>query len=489
VSSPDDPKGGSIGVTAKSSSTAPASCGLEANTHPAGWDDRGNITGTSITMDVNPAAGWSRGYLEFLIGTSEHPASGGRPAGNYYLSYRFTPGGTASRNSSGTTGIITVPVTSAWQACTLTPSDDIAALWPDLDYRDFSLWNLTFSAVSLGDLAGGHFAFLRFSRSISGQAFVTQQQAMMAGLASAYPDVTQIQGTECGPSPLHVNWFGPDVTLPDYTGVTNYQAFAAGTVIPAIHSGGGLASLNHPFGYNDGPLLSASAQDAKVASTASALLPANGVPACYGADLIEVGYKLRGNCDTAHHLALWDVMSRNALFLTGNGVSDDHSGSDWATLGNNWVTSAWAPSTGLADLLAALAAGRSWCGSLPAYRGAMDLLVDGTVPMGAVSVSQVTSRSLAATATQMPAGSTLQILQGAADYAGQGGLGSNVQVIGSWTAAQLASGTVTQSVDTTAGSFVRTQILSSSGAAIAASNPVWLLTSPPPGGIPAARAA
>jgi hypothetical protein len=44
-------------------------------------------------------------------------------------------------------------------------------------------------------------------------------------------------------------------------------------------------------------------------------------------------------------------------------------------------------------------------------------------------------------------------------------------------------------VDTTAGSFLRTQVIASTGAIIATSNPVWLLQSPPPGGIPAARAA
>ena len=94
-----------------------------------------------------------------------------------------------------------------------------------------------------------------------------------------------------------------------------------------------------------------------------------------------------------------------------------------------------------------------------------------------------------ATAAKMPAGSTLQIMQGAVDYAGQQGLSANTTVIGSYPAAQLAGGSVKQAVDTSAGSFVRTQIVASTGAIIAISNPVWLLRSPPPNGIPAARAA
>jgi len=43
-----------------------------------------------------------------------------------------------------------------------------------------------------------------------------------------------------------------------------------------------------------------------------------------GADLLEVGYILRQGVDVNHHIGLWDVLSRNAVFLTGNGVSDEY---------------------------------------------------------------------------------------------------------------------------------------------------------------------
>ncbi len=222
-----------------------------------------------------------------------------------------------------------------------------------------------------------------------------------------------------------------------------------------------------------------------LSQTASKLL-ANKV---LGADLLEVGYKLRQGVNVGHHIALWDVLSRNAVFLTGNGVSDDHAGTNWYGIGNNWVTSVWAPGTGMSDLLAALAAGRSWCGSLSKFRGSLDLLVDGSVPMGAVSVSSVTSRQLAATATGLPSGAVLQVLQGGVDYAGQNALTADTRLIGSYTTTQLASGQITQAVDTSADSFLRTQAVSSTGAIIATSNPVWLLRKPPPNGIPAARTA
>ena len=48
---------------------------------------------------------------------------------------------------------------------------------------------------------------------------------------------------------------------------------------------------------------------------------------------------------------------------------------------------------------------------------------------------------------------------------------------------------MTKQIDTSKDSFVRTQVLDSTGTQIGLSNPVWLLRAAPPGGIPAARQA
>jgi hypothetical protein len=486
--SPNDPvTGGALHLAAKSSDSGAARYGYFADCRPAGWNYRDNLTGQSLLIDVFLASGWSRGYLELLVTTSFHPASGGRPAGNYTLSYRFTPGGTTSRKANGIDGVIRLPVSSPWQTFTLNPSSDIAKLWPDLDHRDFAMWELNLSAVSTGDKVQGYFDYLRFKRTISGQAQFSQQAEMAAALASKYPSVAQRQGLEVSLLLPHLNWFGPSVTVPSYSGINykNYQAYLQNTVIPQIHASGGLASYNHPYGYDSPPELPQAQQDAMLSQTASVLLANHAL----GADLLEVGYKMRQGVNVNHHIALWDVLSRNSLFMTGNGVSDDHAGTNWYGIGNNWVTSVWAASTGMPDLLASLAAGRSWCGSLSQFRGSLDLLVDGSVPMGAVSVSSVTSRKLTASATGLPSGAVLQVLQGAVDYAGQQALTADIKLIGSYTPAQLAGGQVIQTVDTSADSFLRTQIISSAGAIIATSNPVWLLRQAPPNGIPAPRGA
>ncbi len=442
------------------------------------------------------ASGWSDGHLELLVATSYHEASGGRRAGDYTLSYRFVPAGKqASRTAEGLAGVIIIPVTppggSQWATVTVNPSDDIAALWPDLDYRDFALWGLTLSAVSTGDHVQGYFDYLRFSRTMSGETFLDQQIAMEAALAPKYRGVVQQQGLEVSTFLPHLNWFGGNVSVPGKMIMTAsaYRAHLQNTVIPDIHAAGGLVSYNHPFGYNDPPELPAAQQHKLVTQVAAQLLPAAGAPAALGADLLEVGYNLRQGVNLAHHVGLWDVMSRNAVFLTGNGANDDHYGQDWQGIVNNWFTSAWAASTGQADLLGALAAGRAWCGSLSKYRGSLDLLADGSAPMGSVSVSRVATRQLTASANGVPAGGNLQILQGRVDYAGTADPQANTKVIGSYTAAELAGGSITQPVDNREDSFVRSQVVNASGVVVGLSNPVWLLRSAPPGGIPAPRSA
>jgi hypothetical protein len=483
-SSPNDPvAGGSMYLAAAAKAgVSSAYAGLYANTKPAGWNIRDNINGQSLSVDVLLNTGWARGYLELLISSSYHPAGG-----FYTLSYRMVPrSGPVTRAASGSLGIITVPVSSPWQTVTVTPEQDIAAIWPSVDPRDFALWDLQLNAVSTGDAVSGYFDYLRFSRTLTGGELFAQQQDMMAALAASYPGVTQRQGLEVSRELPHLNWFGgSNLAVPTYAGVANnakaYLGYVQKTIIPQIHQGGGLASYNHPYGYADGPAQSQSAQDALLSQLAATLI-ANKVIGC---DLLEVGYNLRQGVDLAHHIGLWDVLSRHALFVTGNGTSDDHFGQNWAGLQNNWVSAAWSASTGQADLLAALAAGRSWCGAI-SYAGALDMLVDGSVPMGSVSVSGVSSRNLQLTATGLPSGGSAQLVQGTVDYAGST---PDTVVAASWTDTELAAGggQASTAADTTAESFIRPQVLDAAGNVIATGNPVWLLHNTPPGGIPAPR--
>ena len=135
-SSPNDPvAGGSMQLSAKSSSSRTAKFGYYANSHPAGWNYHDNLTGQSLTIDVLLATGWTQGYLELLVTSSYHEAAGGQPAGDYVLSYRFVPPSVpASSVANGVQGVITIPVSPSapgdWTTVTLTPSNDISLSGP-----------------------------------------------------------------------------------------------------------------------------------------------------------------------------------------------------------------------------------------------------------------------------------------------------------------------------------------------------------------------
>jgi hypothetical protein len=488
--SPLDPVvGGSLAVSAQSQGQSAATLGFYANANAADWNYHCSLIGQTLSIEVLPTSISSGAYLEMLVTSSYHPAVGSTPAGQYVLSYRFGGSGApGTRSVSGLLGVVNVAVIQGqWNSIAISPAVDIAALWPDVDSRDFGIDALNLNATSDGDLASGNFDYLRFTRS-SGEVQLAMQPEMETSYAASFPGVQQYQGLEISLTVPHLNWYGSGVVLTDYGSVTpanpaQYQAFLQTKVVPQIHAAGGLVSYNHPYGVSSAKALPQATQDQMLAALASAML-ADGA---LGTDLLEVGYPLRAGVDLAHHVGLWDVLSRNAVFLTGNGPTDDHVGTNWLRNGNNWFTSVWVASNAEADMLQALAAGRSWCASLPWFRGGLDLLVDGVCPMGSVSISGLATRQLQVIATGLPPNAVVQVLQGEVDYAGTASPDPNTTVIASLSTADLDDGSATVPVANAVSSFVRTQVLDSEGVVVALSNPAWLLLQTPPGGIPSPR--
>lgn len=490
--SPRDPIApGSLHVSAQGTDTNEATLGFHPVAEGGHHDWRTNLTAQKLYLEVLPTAVSPDSYLELRVTSSYHPAIGGRSAGEYTLSYRFKVAPRPVREAIGRDAVITVPcLPGEWNSVTLRPDRDLAALFPDLDSRDFSLYEFSLRAVSnRGAPAEGYFDYMRFSRQTTGDVALAVQDDMMSAYRGRYPGVSQHHGLEVSHALPHLNWFGGALALPVYTGVkrADYPDFLRETVVPDIHDAGGLASYNHPYGTNTPRIpLPLPTQDEMLQQVAVELLTNNAL----GTDILEVGYPLRAGVDIDHHTGLWDVCSRNALFLTGNGVTDDHLGEDWTAHNNDWTTTAWADTTEEAALLDSLRSGRVWCGSLSQPSGALDLLVDGQCPMGSVSVSQRSTRNLTVTATSVPSGGSVDLVQGVVDYAGPERPAPATEVVGNLSAAALSRGTVDVAVDTSEPSFVRTQVRDSRGTVIALSNPVWLLRAAPPGGraIPAARA-
>ncbi len=478
---PHDP--GALRVAATSAGAAWATSGF--GVRMGGSDNaRTSLAGQSLELEVFPERVGADGYVALEIQSSDRPARAGHPRGTYRLSYRFggpgTPGG---RERDGTLGIVTVPVTPGrWNSVVLRPAADMTAIWDGVDGRDAVLFDIEIVAASRREApAEGFVDYLRFKRSLSGDQPLGVQRDLMSGYAPQFPAVTQHAGLEVSELTPHLNWFGGDISLPDYDAIGPLKRSEVGVMVDMIHAAGGLASYNHPFGVNDRAPRSAADQTALRRKTATRLIRTR----AEGCDLIEVGYRMRGGVTLANHVALLDALARNGVFVTASGVSDNHGGEPWDQQRWNFLTWAWAQGTGQAGLLRALRRGEVFFAD-QAFRGAVDLTVDGACPMGSVSVSTDSTRRLTVLATDVPAGGAVQVIQGRVDYAGPNNPDpmNSVQTL---PRSNFAIGSHSLTVDNTTSSYVRVVVLDDRGAEMALSNPVWLLRQQPPDRIPRAR--
>lgn len=444
----------------------------------------------TIEIDVFPKEVSPNAYLAVVVTTSWRPATAGRSAGEYTLTYIVDGTEGKSRTRNGLNAVVHLPAKQGrWTTLRMSPAEDIARFWPDLESRDAAMLALTLGAVSEQErLADGWFDLLRISRPArSNDAVLQVQRAVMAGYSAKFPAVRQYQGMEVSlVKPTHVNWFGPEITMPTFSQpgpVADPDPAAGLAIVSMIQSMGGLASYNHPFGTSNPALLPPAQQDALRVSVAKTVLADRAM----GCDILEVGYPSRGSVDLDRHSQLWDVCSRNGIFLTGTGVSDDHSGQDWLGQELNFVTWAHAPSRELADLLSSLSAGRVYFGDPARFSGVIDLLVDGAAPMGSITVSTAATRTVRAILTGLPADSVVRIVQGTIDLAGPSNPEPGTTYTETSSAAWSTRGFVDLPIDTIAPRFVRVEVRDHTGTVLALSNPVWLLRDTPEGGIPAAR--
>jgi len=448
---------------------------------------RTGIAGQRLTLDVLATSLGPDAYVELSIGLSHRPDSGGRPGGRYTIAYRVGgPNPPGSAVPSGISGVVTVaPATSGWTTITTDLVDDVKRLWPDLVPEDHSTYQIKIvTGARSGASADVVVDYLRFDRAgRTGPEALASQQSIMDAHAAAYPSVQQHAATELSLYLQHLGYYGGTLVLPDISGMPvtgDPTAAALLSAVQHIHGNGALASYNHPFGSSDVALLSAADQTAARRALAKALLGRR----AYGADLLEVGYPARGGVSLANHVQLWDTLSRNGLFLTGSGVSDDHTGTNWLSQKLNFLTWVWAGDTGLGALTDALAAGRAWFGNPKAFRGQLDLLVDGAVPMGSVTATAAGTCTVRIIATDLPTGARLQLIRGVVDYAGADQPDPITTVVKDVPAP--ASGYVDVTVDTSTACFIRAVVRDRTSAAIAFGNPVWLLRQLPPG-VPPAR--
>jgi hypothetical protein len=471
--SPNDPaaRKASLRLRATSRGDSPAGVGHRVRSEGGSRGNyRSRIAGRTVSVDVLPTSTSTDAWGEIGFLLSHHPGSGDRPTGQCSLVYRLRPDASGGVSSEGTTGYVDVRVRAGeWQTLTFDLVTDVGRVWPDMDARDNSLNDIRFRATSRrGAPAEVHFGYLRFDEQGSYDA-VGVENDLVARYADQVPGVLGLVGTEISLGP-HLNGYGGEQAPYDYGPIARLGDKPGYEVLPAIvehiHDNGGLASINHP------------------SISAGGLLAMN----AGGADLIEVGYGSGGPAAVQGQLDKWDTLSRNCLFLTGNGASDDHSGQGWEEKGNRFWTAAWSEQLAQPALLDALRRGRAFVGYLGSFDGALDMTVDGTVPMGSVVVAPPKARTLRLQVTGIPDGGAVHVIRGVVDRAGGADPAPGTTVVRSLAATDVAR-TPEVALDVSGDCFHRLQVTDRSGAVVAYGQPIWLLGAPPPTGVPAARRA
>ncbi|MET7967167.1 hypothetical protein [Micromonospora sp. NPDC005305] len=433
------------------------------------WTHTGNISDTTLHLDVLPEAAGPDATLIVEIALSHHPAGAGRPAGQLVLRYRLGAAAATRHRADGRHGTVDLPAPpGTWRRHTLNLLADVRRLWPDLVAGDNSLRGLRLG-VQVGSGARGAFVVDRlvFDRARrAGQGGEELRAEVLGGYAGAYPGVTHHRAYEVS-MVRHLNWFGGDQTLPSFPSppYRDNDAGATERMVEFLHGHGGVVCWNHPLDVE------------RRESLARLLVERHAL----GVDLIEIGRE-----PVDDHLWAYDVAARNAIPLTAVGVTDDHHGTDWRAGRDRHVTYVWAASTGRDDLVAALRAGQAWFTDLARYRGALDLEIGGRSAMGAVVTTDAADVTVRLRATDLPAGATLEVVTGTVDRAG---VTDPTPAIGTgrvpWR--QLREGWHDMPVAPGAGTYLRTQVRGRDGEIIGAGNPVWLLRQAPPRGIPIDR--
>lgn len=413
------------------------------------WNAMANacVADTELTLDVLPEQVGAGGGLTLDVQLSNQPGKG-----ILRVAYHIGGVGKVTHKVDGARGTVRLPARpGVWQRLTFLLRDDIAKLWPDVVAGDNALTGLALE-VRQGRFVVDRLTFVRSRRA--GQAGEQLRAEVIAAVAGKYPDVTQFRALEVS-MVRHLNWFGGDLTLPAFPTppLRDNDAALTASMVRWLHAHGGLVCWNHPMDVAKRDEL------AKLIVSQAAL----------GADLVEIGR------DPVEDL-LWvyDVASRNAVFLTALGSSDDHDATDWAANEEHFVSHVWSPTKRRADLLRALSAGAAWFTDLTSYRGAMDLRVGGVSCMGAVLVGPAPVAA-DVSATKLPKGATLEIVVGT--------VGTGLKP--STTVTVVKTGK--RQVKLLPGTYVRSQVRLKDTTIAGASNPLWLLAKAPAAPIPAAR--
>ena len=294
--------------------------------------NRTSLAGQSIYVDVFPTDVSQSSYISIELTTSYRPAHAGAPAGIYTISYRIggpqVPGASVQVDPTQAAVTLDAPV-GRWTTVRLTPAMDLSRLWAGIEGEDSSLFRFALAANACGGgkTAAGYFTDVRFSRDATGQRPLADPAPADAVRRDRFPTVQQVQALEVSLTTPHLGWYGGNIALPEYTGDGPNPSQDDGVALAAVRAITGLVVWRPtaiPFGTSVGELSPASRSSAggqvhRVGDQSRARMrPARG--------RLPPARRLRPRPARGGR----DNCSRNEIFLTGVGVSDDHKGQDWS---------------------------------------------------------------------------------------------------------------------------------------------------------------
>lgn len=315
---------------------------------------------------------------------------------------------------------------------------------------DNALCNIRLTVENGGEML---FRSFTFHRELNFEE-VRAEQVKLAQKLSKKWGVVPFVGFEISAAGNHKNCYSSKVPVIDYRDydfrLTNEQAIAH------VKKYGGIFSWNHPFTKIKNAEGTMEENFAKLAQT----LVENRV---YGASMMEVGFPFgRDGFVAKEYLHLWDVLSLNGIFITGDGDSDNHHAvAEGWTEGNNFCTF-----VGLYDeeepteeaFIRALARGSVWGGN-PVKIKDFTFTANGA-PQGSVVVGEKVE--VAFSAKDIRCG------------------GYALCVVNGWPIqrVEISSGAVAGTFELTNThkyNFARVEIYDEEGVLIAFSNPVYLV--------------
>ena len=423
---------------------------------------------------------------------SEHAPRGGNPFAQYALRYYLSNVDSGPRRAATTFHVPLRYDPGQWNHYTLDLTLDAREGFPFMVADDNIAESVhvgveTRSSASCSAL----FDRLRLNTEHAGTSMMAIQRDVIDEVAAEYPQLAELQGLEISYESMHLNEFAVGTVLPDYeallqssglldedgmiTGSRKLREHVVRTSVEAAHARGGLISYNHMFGTGGDQRLRAGHDREEVLQ----YLTEN---RCFGADLLEVGYRMRGGRALDSHLWVWDRLSLAGLPLVGTGVSDFHGGlgaDGWKIWENNFVSWIFAPSTARTDLIEGLRGGRVFFGDITAFDGRLDLVTTGGFRMGSIVVTDRPHADVQISVLGVGSRNRIVVVDSGLRARRKKAGGTDVRLVHRVELGERDS------------AFVRVEVYDSSSRAVVFSNPIWFVRAPGPAGlegIPAARA-